>query len=187
MGPPFETSQFRSVLFQRSKITGEVKRKLSVLHLRGREVHSSNGFFFNTLMSQWVYFPWEFRSLFPEESQLRQSYYPTSINYWPSVWYFCVAKALAVRPTLLWQMDMGSVTCVHIWVCAIHMKGRGVRCKQVCTRVDSEGQKDCLTLPRQWLEPRIFRFEFRHTNHWATSPVFLPLCSWRRAKTPSLL
>ena len=44
--------------------------------------------------------------------------------------------------------------------------------KQVGTRVDSEGQKKLfVTLLRQGIEPRVFGFEFRVSNHWATSPV----------------
>ena len=43
------------------------------------------------------------------------------------------------------QMDTGSITGAHIWMRAVHMKGGGggVRHKQVCTRVDSERQKNC--------------------------------------------
>ena len=41
----------------------------------------------------------------------------------------------------------------------------GVRYKEVCTRVDSEGQKNFLTLPRQGTEPRVFGFEFRGCIH----------------------
>ena len=45
----------------------------------------------------------------------------------------------------------------------------GVRHKQVCPRVDSEGQKNCrLTLPRRGIEPRVFGLEFRRSNHWPT-------------------
>ena len=45
---------------------------------------------------------------------------------------FCVSIPSAVRLTIL-QLNMGSLTCARIWVHAIHMKG--VRHKQVCTRV----------------------------------------------------
>ena len=54
---------------------------------------------------------------------------------------FRVSIPLAVRHTLLQQMDMGSLTYTHIWVRAIHMKGIGH--KQAFTRVDSEGYKNC--------------------------------------------
>ena len=67
--------------------------------------------------------------------------------------------SLAVRPTLLSQMNMGSLTCAQIWVHAIHT--RGVWHKQVCTRVDSEGQKNCSSpFPRHGIEPRVFGLEF---------------------------
>ena len=48
---------------------------------------------------------------------------------------------------------------------------RGVGHKRVCTRVDSEGQRK--TFSRQGIEPRVFRLEFRRSNHRATSAVFL--------------
>ena len=44
------------------------------------------------------------------------------INYQPSVCYFCVSIPPAVRPFLLRQMDMVSLTCAHIWVRAVHTK-----------------------------------------------------------------
>ena len=50
---------------------------------------------------------------------------------------------LPYRRTLLRQMHMGSLTCALIWVCAVYTKG-GARHKQVCTRVDSGGHKNCL-------------------------------------------
>ena len=37
--------------------------------------------FIITLLSQWKLFPWEIRGAFLEVSQLRQSRYPTLINY----------------------------------------------------------------------------------------------------------
>ena len=66
---------------------------------------------------------------------------------------------------------MGSLTYAHIWVCAVHTKGErggvgeggggGVRHKQACTRVDSEGQERLsLTQPQQGIEPRVLGFEF---------------------------
>ena len=83
--------------------------------------------------------------------------------FFPVCSVFCVSIPPAVRPTLLRQMDMRSLTCAQIWVHAVHMKG--VRHKQVCTRVHSERQKKCSwrTLSRQGIEPRVFGFEFRCT------------------------
>ena len=56
----------------------------------------------------------------------------------PCVQCFLVFIPPAVRPTLLRQMDKGSLMCAQIWVNVIHTKG--VRHKQVCTRVDQEEQ-----------------------------------------------
>ena len=44
----------------------------------------------------------------------------------------------AMRPTLLRQMDMASLTCTHTFGCAPYTS-RGISRKQVCMRVDSEG------------------------------------------------
>ena len=86
---------------------------------------------------------------------------------------FRVSIPPAVRPTLLRQMDMGSLTCAQICLRAVHMKGL-VRHKQVCTRVDSEGQKKLfLALPHQGIEPRVFGFELKLYSHWAKSPIGL--------------
>ena len=43
----------------------------------------------------------------------------------------------------------------------LHTKGRSGTQKKVCTRVDSEGQRQKLsvTLPRQGIKPRVFGFE----------------------------
>ena len=58
--------------------------------------------------------------------------------------YFCVTVPPAVRGlTLLGQMGMGSLTCAQIWVRAVHTKWQSGTTKQVCTRIDSEGQKIC--------------------------------------------
>ena len=57
---------------------------------------------------------------------------------------FRVSIPPAARPTLLRQMDMGSLTCVHIWVRVVYTyDGGSCRHKQVFTRVDSElGRRD---------------------------------------------
>ena len=84
---------------------------------------------------------------------------------------FHVSIPLAVRSTLLRHMDMRSLTRAHKFGCKQYPP-RGVRHKQVCARADSSGQKKLsLTLPHQGIEPRVFRFEFQLSNHWATSPV----------------
>ena len=80
----------------------------------------------------------------------------------------------AVRPTLLRQMDMGPLTCAHIWVCAVSLYTRmGVRHKQVCTRVDLEGQKKT-TVPHPtppWDRTQgLLSFELRACNHCELRP-----------------
>ena len=101
--------------------------------------------------------------------------------------FFCiqwlrVSMPPAVSSTLLCQIYMESLTCAQNiggggWGRTHEVWGGGVgglRHKQVCTRVDSEGlgqvrgggggggtEKLFLTLPRQWIEPRVFGFEFR--------------------------
>ena len=61
-------------------------------------------------------------------------------------------------PTTGWeaflrQMDMGSFTCLHIWVRVVHTKG--VRGTQVCTSVDSEGQRKSSSFVCPGIDPRV--------------------------------
>ena len=112
----------------------------------------------HSLLSQWEFFPWEIWIAFPKESKL-----------WPS---HAIQPYAWVWGLLFYDTDMGSLTCAQTWVRTVHTKA-GVRHKQVCTRVDSEGQKNCPSpdlMPHQRIEPRVFGFEFWRTNHWATSP-----------------
>ena len=71
-----------------------------------------------------------------------ESRYTALLNYYSvcSI-FFSVTIPPAVRPTLLRQMDMGSITCAHnLGACRAHE--REVMHKQVCTkRVGSERQK----------------------------------------------
>ena len=84
--------------------------------------------------------------------------------------FFRVFIPPAAEPTLLRQMHMGCLTCAQIWVRVVHTKG-----DQAQTRLHKSWlggtEKLCLTLPRQGIEPSGFGFEFRRTNHWATSLV----------------
>ena len=110
------------------------------------------------------HFPWGKRGAAIDD------YGATQLFVFPCEQCFRVCTLLAVRPTLLWQMDMGSLMCTNIWTHAAHPKG--VRRKQVCTQVDSEGQKKpSLPLPHQGIKPRVFGFEFGLSNHWAASHV----------------
>ena len=69
-----------------------------------------------TLLSQWEFFPSEICVDFPKESQLRQSRatQPSLITSLVYVEYFCVTTPPAVRPTLLRQTAMGSLTCAQM-------------------------------------------------------------------------
>ena len=70
----------------------------------------------------------------------------------------------AVWPTLLRQMDMGSLTCAQIWVRAAHTKGGQAQASLHKSRLGGTEELS-LTLPRQGIEPRVFGFEFGRTNH----------------------
>ena len=104
--------------------------------------------------------------------------------------YFCVTIPPAVTPSLLRQMDTGSLTCVQTWVCAVHTKrreggaGRGGGWgggvgggsggqAQTNLRKSCLGginlKKLSLTLLRQGIEPRVLGVEFRRCKHRATS------------------
>ena len=126
----------------------------------------------------------KFGSLFPKESQLRQSratqpYLMTSLVC--AVFNFvCDHTTGVVRPTRLRQMDMGSLTCAHTFWCEPYSQ-RGVRNKRVCTScADSEGQENY-----HGIESRVFGFEFGRSSHIATpyppsppSSFPLPMLRW---------
>ena len=77
---------------------------------------------------------------------------------------------LCMRPTLLQQMDIGSVTCAQIsWERAVHTKG--CQTQTSLHKTNRRDRKKCLTLP-PGVESRVFTLEFRLSNHWASSPVF---------------
>ena len=66
-----------------------------------------------------------------------------------------VSMSPAARRTLLREMDIGSLTCVHIWMHAVHTTlGQA----QTSLHKSWLGGKEklCLTLPRQGIKPRIF-------------------------------
>ena len=64
--------------------------------------------------------------------------------FWTWAVYFnLVNTSIFVRPYhRMIDGYMGSLTCAQIWVRAVVYEV-GVRHKQVCTKVDSEGQKNC--------------------------------------------
>ena len=76
--------------------------------------------------------------------------------YFSCVQCFRVSKPPAMMPTLLRQMDMGSLTCAQIWVRIIlHTKG---------SQAQTSVHKSWLG---QGIEPRVFGFDFRFSNHWS--------------------
>ena len=87
---------------------------------------------------------------------------------------FRVSIPPAGRLALLRQMDMGSLTCAHIWVsvtCAHIWVSAGTnKSWQELTGRDRKNRL-FFTLLRQRIEPRVCGFESWHFNHWATSPV----------------
>ena len=75
-----------------------------------------------------------------------------------SVQYFRVSISSAVRLTLLRPVDMGSLTCAHIWVRAVHTKEGQAHYKSAqesgtVKREDRGTEKLPFTLPRQGIEP----------------------------------
>ena len=100
--------------------------------------------------------------------------------------YFCVTIPPSVRFfTLLWQMDVGSLTCAQIWVHAVHMNWG-----QAQTRLHKSwlggSEKLSLTLAHQEIEARVFGLELWCSNHWAMSPVMvLCTCIMRAMVDPS--
>ena len=85
--------------------------------------------------------------------------------------YFCVSIPPAVRPTLLQQIDMGSLTA-HTFGCAVHTKGVQAQASLHTSWLGGI-EKMPLTLPRQGIEPKVFGFEFWLATHWATSPFLM--------------
>ena len=74
--------------------------------------------------------------------------------------YSCVTIPPAVRPTLLRQMDMGSLTCAHIWMpCRTHEGGDQAQTGLHKSWLGGINKKLPFTLPRQGIEPWVFGFE----------------------------
>ena len=68
---------------------------------------------------------------------------------------------------------MGSLTCAQIWVHAVHTKGDQSQTSLHKSWLGWQ-KKLLVTLPRQGIEPRVFRFKSWLSNHWATSPLWWP-------------
>ena len=109
--------------------------------------------------------------LFPRgKSGETESRYPTLINYWLSV---CLILVWPYRHQL-WGLyyfttDGYGIFNVHTHLCACRTHEGGSATNK-SAQVDSEGQKKCLSPcpTRGSNRPRLFRFEFWCTNHWAT-------------------
>ena len=81
----------------------------------------------------------------PGKTSSHSTVLPSFLFFFSCVQGFRVSIPPAMRPTLLQQMDMGCLTCAQIWVHCLTREW-AVRHKQVCTRVDSEGSKNCSSL-----------------------------------------
>ena len=84
--------------------------------------------------------------------------------------HLCDYTAVCEAYTLLRQVDiiiMGSLTSADMWVRAVHTNG--VQAHTTSVQGGLRGIENCpspcLTLPHQGIEPRVFGFEFRRTNH----------------------
>ena len=92
-----------------------------------------------------------------------ESRYPTFTHSWPS------ACSVVVRQYRLLFYDRG------IQDLNVHIKLGACRTYEGGSDTNKSAQeltkKLPLTLPRPCIEPRVFWFEFRHPNHWATFPV----------------
>ena len=89
----------------------------------------------------------------------------------------CVTIPLIVRPTLLRQIDTGSLTCVHIWMSAVHTKGGQAQTKHQHKSWLEGTETNCPTLcTAKGIEPRVFGFEFPTLyNRWATYTFQVPM------------
>ena len=78
----------------------------------------------------------------------------------------------------IWQIDiisyMESLTCVHIWVCAVRMKGGHTQTSLHKGWLGLGGtETPFLTLPHQGIEPRVFGFELRVSEALRYAPCLL--------------
>ena len=70
--------------------------------------------FLYTLLSQWVFLPWEMLVAFPKESQLQHSCYPALINYKVIAGYFLVS---VIHRILTWTAGSLTCACDHSYAC----------------------------------------------------------------------
>ena len=80
---------------------------------------------------------------------------------------------ISFEATLSRQMNMGSLTCWQIWVHTLVTHEGGSGTNKSVQELTQRDRKNSLTLPRQGIEPRVFRLELWHSNHWATCPVLV--------------
>ena len=94
-------------------------------------------------------------------------------------------------PTLLRQMNMGSLACAQLWVRAVHLEVGGVGgesgTNQSAQELTRKNRKIDPHLARHGVKPKVFGFEYRRsiTADLGPSPVLLSSSvSLRVSKTP---
>ena len=137
-------------------------------------------FWFDLINFLSQYSAWEIQAAFPGERAAIVRCYPAFPPPCFCVQSFRVSIPVSVRPTLSFQMDI-VIFNMRTNVAACHTR-RGVRHKQVCTRVDSEGQKNYSSLPRQGIEPMMCRFEFWLTTELRSPHLLVTAASLRRCQ-----
>ena len=98
------------------------------------------------------------------------------VRLYPDIFFLCACSVFVFPYHRLWgllfklrQIGMGYLTCVHIWVRAVHSdqkggggEGGGVRHKTSLHK----SERLSFTLPRQgWVEPSVFGFDFPLSNN----------------------
>ena len=86
---------------------------------------------------------------------------------------FRVSIPLTVRPTLLRQMDMGSLTWAQIWVLAAHTKG-GSSTNKSAQELTRRDRKTAHHLAPPGDRTQGLRIDFWRTNRSAMSPINRP-------------
>ena len=113
------------------------------------------------------YFSWEISVAFPwGKPAALKSHYPTLINFLePSACGIFVCGHTTGCEAYYFTTDGYGIFNMHTNVGAwcTYQGGSGTnKSVQELTRIEKT-----LTLPRQGIEPRVFRLEFQRSNHWA--------------------
>ena len=88
-------------------------------------------------------------------------------------YFLCNHTTGCVRHTLLRQMGMGSLTCAQIWVQVEHTKGGHARTSLHKSWLGETQKTVPQPAPPQGIEPWVFGFEFRRSNHRAAFSVVI--------------